>query len=387
MSDPLFERYKEALKAGHVAALRGRLDDALVQYRRAASIADERALPHASMGGVLLRMGRSEESFAAYTRALARSPRDEQSLAGLAEVLVSAGRSADAAEALERLAETVQAAGRAEEALATLRRALALNETERRRRHVQAVERLVQEQRDAAAAEQEATLTAEEAAAWSDEGTPLADAEAAVEASPAVVSPVARTEPPPPIATAGSARDDAFGPARPDRTTIGPHAPGTEDERSDASSPVAAAELPPRDRGEDAIPAPLPAAPEPSAAEAALPGPEQIVARAEALAGDDPRAALSAFLEAAEAYLGADAPSAAEDACQRALVLAPASPDVHLAFVRLYLAAGTRDLAADKLVLLERLLELDAGPDARNHVLSIAREAFPEDVRFQAAHS
>ena len=44
MSDPIFERYKEALKAGHVAVLRGRLEEALGHYETATQIADDRAL-------------------------------------------------------------------------------------------------------------------------------------------------------------------------------------------------------------------------------------------------------------------------------------------------------------------------------------------------------
>ena len=54
MPDPIFERYKEALKAGHVAVLRGRPDEAIGHYREAAEIAPERPLPHTSLGGVLL---------------------------------------------------------------------------------------------------------------------------------------------------------------------------------------------------------------------------------------------------------------------------------------------------------------------------------------------
>ena len=55
MPDPIFERYKEALKAGHVAVLRGRSDEAIAHYREAAEIAPDRPLPHTSLGGVLLR--------------------------------------------------------------------------------------------------------------------------------------------------------------------------------------------------------------------------------------------------------------------------------------------------------------------------------------------
>jgi tetratricopeptide (TPR) repeat protein len=302
MSDPIYERYKEALKAGHVAALRGRLDDALVHYRQAAAIADERALPHASMGGVLLRMGRIDESIAAFHRALGRSPRDEQSLGGLADSLVAAGRSGEAADALERLAEATQHAGRGAEALVLLRRALALNATDRRRRHARAVERAVHQERAGAF-----------------------DAAAALSA----------------------------GVEAPEGGVVG-HSPAAE--RMATGSPAPTRVVP----GDG----------------------ERELARAQLLAVDDEAGAVAAYLDAAAAYLLADAPAAAEDACQRALVLAPASTEVHLAFVRLWLVSGGRDLAADKLALLGQLLDLDGGPGVRERVLAVARESFPDDPRF-----
>ena len=45
MSDALYERYKEALRRGHVAALRGRDAAALEAYSEAARLAPDRALP------------------------------------------------------------------------------------------------------------------------------------------------------------------------------------------------------------------------------------------------------------------------------------------------------------------------------------------------------
>ena len=55
MSRALYEQYKEALRRGHLAALRGRLDAAEAAYRAAAGIAPDRALPYVSLGGVLRR--------------------------------------------------------------------------------------------------------------------------------------------------------------------------------------------------------------------------------------------------------------------------------------------------------------------------------------------
>ena len=47
----LYERYKDALRRGHVAALRGRNEAAIDAYGEAASIAPDRALPHAASAG------------------------------------------------------------------------------------------------------------------------------------------------------------------------------------------------------------------------------------------------------------------------------------------------------------------------------------------------
>ncbi len=87
-------------------------------------------------------------------------------------------------------------------------------------------------------------------------------------------------------------------------------------------------------------------------------------------------------MRATDAFVGADATDAATDACQRALELAPGSPEVHLALVRLYLATGSRDLAAEKLLLLGRLLDLGGTAADRARVAAVIRETFPGDARF-----
>ena len=84
MSEALYERYKDALRRGHAASLRGRFDEAIAAYAEAASIAPDRAMPQASLAGVLARTGRLSEALAAYEVALARNPEDEASLRGLA---------------------------------------------------------------------------------------------------------------------------------------------------------------------------------------------------------------------------------------------------------------------------------------------------------------
>jgi hypothetical protein len=135
MTDDLYERYKEALRLGHVAVLRGALEEALEAYRSAASIAPSRALPHTSLGGVLLRLGHLEEALVEYAAAVARAPHDEGALLGQAEALTIAGQRVDAAQALDHVAEIQEAAGRLPEAADTLRRALELEESADRARH------------------------------------------------------------------------------------------------------------------------------------------------------------------------------------------------------------------------------------------------------------
>ena len=91
MSEAVYERYKDALRRGHVASLRGRDDEAIDAYREAAAIAPERAVPHSSLGSVLLRVGRAQEALAAYQAALERAADDETASEGRRHALVALG--------------------------------------------------------------------------------------------------------------------------------------------------------------------------------------------------------------------------------------------------------------------------------------------------------
>ncbi len=135
--EALYERYKDALRTGHVAAVRGRLETAELAYREAASLAPDRPLPHASLGGVLLRSGRVDEALVAFAEALRHGPRDELALAGRADALIEAGRPAEAAGVLDLLAEAQELAGRTADACDTARRALELAESRARRRNLE----------------------------------------------------------------------------------------------------------------------------------------------------------------------------------------------------------------------------------------------------------
>ena len=154
MSELLYEQYKDALRSGHVAALRGRLDAAAAAYREAARIAPDRALPYVGLGGVLARLGRPDESLAAYAAALDRAPRDEGAMQGRADVLAAIGRRSEAADQLDNLAAILERDGRLADACDVARRALELAESRGRRHQVERlVERLRAAPGDAAASE------------------------------------------------------------------------------------------------------------------------------------------------------------------------------------------------------------------------------------------
>ena len=139
MSEALYERYKDALRRGHVAALRGRTDLALEAYGEAAGIAPDRPLPFVGIGGVLVRAGKPVEALAAYDAALERAPTDESALIGRADVLAATGDRVAAAETLDRLATVLDDAGRLPEATDAARRALEFAESRSRRASVTAL--------------------------------------------------------------------------------------------------------------------------------------------------------------------------------------------------------------------------------------------------------
>ena len=137
-TNSLYERYKDALRRGHVASLRGRYEAAIGAYSEAAAIAPDRALPHSAIGGILLKMGRPADATQSYARALALAPRDEAALRGQADLLAAAGRRVEAADLLDRLAEVLDGSGRLADASDAARRALELAESRERRRQVEA---------------------------------------------------------------------------------------------------------------------------------------------------------------------------------------------------------------------------------------------------------
>ena len=197
MSEVLYEQYKEALRRGHVAALRGRLDAAAAAYEEAARIAPDRALPYVGLGGVLTRLGRPDAALGAYAAALERAPADDGALRGKADVLATVGRRAEAADTLDRLAELLERDGRLADACDVARRSLELAESRGRRRQVESlVARLRETPDDSTAAE---ALTRALGVLESTPGlAPRAAKKTAVDAEPDDADPSqARPAPPP----------------------------------------------------------------------------------------------------------------------------------------------------------------------------------------------
>jgi len=311
VSEVLYEQYKDALRRGHVAALRGRLDAAAAAYREAAKIAPDRALPYVGLGGVLSRLGRADDALSAYGMALDRAPSDEGAIHGRADVLASLGRRAEAAETLDRLALILERDGRLADACDVARGALELAESRGRRQHV---ESLVAKLR-AAAPEDAAAADA------------LERALGILESGPGVAPRMARTT-----------------------------GPGGDDDAGDGAPGV----RPP---------------PDPSLLTLAV---------EESLERGDLEEARRRALIAAIGHREVGQFHAAMDACYQALAILPSDPDIHLLLAELYLDRGWRGPAADKLVLLGRLAQLNGDAATRARLCYLAAARFPDDPRLAA---
>jgi tetratricopeptide (TPR) repeat protein len=336
LSEPVYERYKDALRQGHVAAMRGRLEAALVAYREAADIAPERALPHTSQGSVLARLGRHDEALAAFAAALDRAPRDEAALTGRSEELIAVGRGAEAAETLDRLADVLEAADRPAEASDVARRALELAESDRRRQLVERLEGRVR------------SVPADAAVAT------------ALEHALQVLEPDAGTS----VQAAGEPTESAAAPT--DAAPAPPEAtPERADTAPDATGGVAGPPGSPTMDGPDLGPI--------------------LTAEAELLVmGGDPATARERCLAAAGAHRAAGRPNAAMDACYLGLSIAPGDPALHLTLAELFVERGWRGPAAEKLLLLARLVDLAADADTRQRLCALVRARFGDDPRLTA---
>lgn len=351
----LYERYKDALRRGHVAALRSRNEAAVDAYAEAASIAPDRALPHASIGGILVKMERLDDAVAAYGRALSMAPRDEGALRGLAEVHVRTGRRSDAAATLDRLADTLDAAGRLADATDAARRALELAESRARRRQV---EGFAGRLRAASTDDQTAQRALDQALRILEPAAPQ-DVAAAV-----TTEPEPRREPV--GASAGEPNLE----------------PGTTLDSQAAPEPELAAQAEPEPEAVVGVePAPEPE-PEPEQ----LPEPAGLgialgAAAEAALHAGDVGGAHDGLLAAARAHRRAGRLSAAVDACYLAIGLAQSDPDLHLLLAELYLDRGWRGQAIEKLLLLGRLADLDDDQAVRDRLSAIVTERLADEPR------
>ncbi|MEK6721161.1 MAG: hypothetical protein AABZ33_10905 [Chloroflexota bacterium] len=324
MADALFDRYKDALRRGHVAALRGQLEKALNAYTEAATIAPERALPLNGMGTTLRRLGRDGEALAVFDRALERSAADIDALAGRADALVALGRRVDAAEAFVALAEVHDGAGRQTEAGDAARRSLELTEPPDRGR---TVARIVGRIR----------------------GADMSDATRAV-----IARALRILEQP---ATTPATTDDAIASSA-DIVVVDSPSSGRR---------IAASEPADEDLG-------------------AGPGDplERIAAADAAFDAGDPATALAAYREAVASLRVDGRWRVALDACSLALATSPTSGQLHLDLVELYLDAGWIALAADKVRLVGRLAELDEDHATRDRLCAVVRTHFGDDPSLMA---
>lgn len=448
MTDDLYERYKEALRIGHVAVLRGALEGAVEAYRAAAAIAPSRALPHTSLAGVLLRLGHLEEALDEYAAAVSRSPHDEGALLGQAEALTVAGQRVAAAMALDHVSEIQEASGRLPEAADTLRRALELEDAPERTRRQRGLLREIRLSAGDAAAEQllaRALRLRDEPAATAPETTRSA-ATAAPVAGPAVEEPEiaaviasetpgysARSAEMPSIATDAEDSVLAVMPERAEAAEPIEAAPEAAPEavpvpaEAAFESPAGEIEWPKEDRAPRRVAAPVLAAePAAIAAFAESAEPELVLeaepvalavqqdeplavgvmegafdtagmgdARSEAerhetgdallasaedaeQAGDDEKLR-SLLVLAARAYGREGRFEAGLDAMHRLLQRDPGNVEAHIELVELYVARGWNSLAAEKLVLLGRLAELDDDQETRQRLCAVASRAFPDD--------
>jgi len=326
MTETLFERYKEALRAGHVAVMRGRLEEAAAAYREAIAITGDRAVPRTALGSAQLRLGDPGGALESFDGALALEPDDDASLAGRAQALVVLRRTGDAALAYDHLAEIRLAQARLTDAVEAARRALAIEPTdERRARHAGLVEDL----RAIGGASEAARL--DDAAGSSGDG---------------------------PVAAGADRPDDdeAVAARRPDAGA------GEADVDGDA--------------GETGQPG---ESPEPQ------PDPEALIAAfEEATARGDADAAAAAALAAAQAHRAHGRVAAAFDACLQGIGTRPGDVSLHLLLADLAVDRGWAAQAGEAYRQLLRLAELDGDAAAAELVRRTAAERLPADPRFAA---
>jgi len=323
MSDALYERYKEALRRGHVAASRGRSEAALTAYGEAAKLAPDRPLPLVGIGNVLAGLGKNPEALAAFDAALERAPSDEAALRGRADVQIATGDRIGAAATLDRLAAALDASGRSSDALDAARRALELAESRSRRAGVKAmVARLTQ---------------------------------AGAPGDPRLSETLSRA--------VGILEDRVLGRG---------HKAASEPTTDVTAEPTDLVDLAPEP---EAVIEEVPAEPEP-------PPFDPVAATAaveDAAASGDATATRDLALAASSGHRAAGQLHAAIDVCYLALATSPADAGLHLTLAEIYLDLGWRTTAVDKLVLLGRLAELGDDAETRTRLCSVVAARLPDE--------
>ena len=330
--EALYERYKDALKRGHVASLRGHLEEALTAYAEAAAIAPERSTPHTSAGTALLRGRRPADALRHYGVALQLAPRDEVALLGRGQALAALGRPGEAADAYDALAEVRLAADKLADAVDAARQGLELAEGRERRR---TLARLIARLRESEPGEPgrialEQALRVLDGMAVAGSGSAGTPAGAPAELVEVEAAPETEASPEPEAA--------------PEREPE----PEQEQEQEPAAPPIRAAldrDIP-DDLDADALAIELEAA----------------------IAAGETGSVLERLLDLAAARRRAGRIDAALDACYQGLSLAPDEVSLHLALVELYDDRGWALLAAEKLDLLDRLAALDGDTVAATRV-------------------
>jgi len=100
-----------------------------------------------------------------------------------------------------------------------------------------------------------------------------------------------------------------------------------------------------------------------------------------ALYQGDLASARDGLLAAARAHRRAGRLVAGVDACYLAMSIAPGDPELHLLLVEIYLDRGWRSQAADKLLLLGRLADLDADAALRDALCRLVTERLSDEPR------
>lgn len=313
--DALYERYKDALRRGHVASLRGRLEEALAAYAEAASIAPERATPHTSAGTALLRRKRPADALNHYTTALRLSARDDAALLGRAQALADLDRRPEAADAFDTLAEVRAAGDRVADAVDAARRGLELAEGRHRRR---TLERLIDRLR--------ASEPGEPGRVALEQALLVLEGHAVVPLTPGPADEAA-------VVVPGLSVDEEAGASAPESPTAIAYRRALDRDLDPGIDAAAFARL-----AEDALDA------------------------------GDRGPALERLLDVAAAYRRDGQIDGALDACYLGLSLDPDDTGLHLALAELYDERGWSALATQKLDLVATLADLDGGADAIGRV-------------------